>query len=170
MGFSRATLAVLVLVLAPVPGGAAEEAGTAPPEPALCREARALHPDRSPLQALRAEEGERWRRARRAGRAGRRTLRRGIGQADRGGARALAGEFDRVDEAHRRAMREARVLCTCRAARGDPDGADCDRLYPTGPGGPPPPTGAPASPTDGPPSGRDPSPPRGSSPAPDVGS
>ena len=112
---------------------AAEGGGEVGHEPEPCRAALAARPDDAPLQALRAAESERWREARRASRQVRRLLGRSLGAPDRGGSRAIALELARVGERHRAVMREARALCGCRVARGDPDDADCARLYPSPP-------------------------------------
>jgi hypothetical protein len=132
----RALVTLLLVGLGGAPAGAAEPAAPEPEalEPELCRDALAAHPDETPLRALRTEEAARWQRARRAAREGRKALGRGIGAGDAGGARVIAGEFHGATEAHRQALREGRILCGCRARRGDPDGADCDRLYPLPPG------------------------------------
>ena len=58
----------------------------------------------------------------------------GMGPGDR--ALGAARELDAISARHRQAMREGRMLCECRARRADPDGADCDRLYPREPGPP----------------------------------
>jgi hypothetical protein len=131
----RRTVAVATLLVVGLAAGraAAARGEPEPAEPALCREALAAHPEKTPVQALRAEEAARWQRARRAAREGRRSLNRAIGAGDAAGARVIAGEFHGATEAHREALREGRILCGCRARRGDPDDADCERLYPLPP-------------------------------------
>jgi hypothetical protein len=143
-------VALWAFLLAPQAGLAADAADAptedaaarAGSEPALCREAIAAQPD-APIAALRRAESARWEEARRAHARARRRLRRALGDVPGARLQADAEGFGRLAAGHHRAMREARVLCECRARRGDPDGAPCERLYPQGGAWPDPPAPAP---------------------------
>jgi hypothetical protein len=107
-----------------------------PPEPAavpardpdLCRRIL-LESDAPPLEALRRAENDRWRAARTASRQGRKHLRQTLG-----GGPSLAGHGVTADLAehqirYHRAVHEARVICGCREARGDPLREDCEAAF-----------------------------------------
>jgi hypothetical protein len=122
----------------PLKGGPAERPAAArrsapapAGEPALCRDAIAARPG-DPVAALREAESARWRTAREAHARARRGLHRALGDVAGARLQREAAAFGAVSAAHHQAMREARALCGCRARRGDPDGARCDRLYPRG--------------------------------------
>lgn len=101
------------------------------PEPELCR--RAIEAtDTGPLEALRRAENDRWRAARTASRQGRRHLRRTLGGGPSVAARGPTSEMTEIADLQRRyhrAVREARVLCGCREARGDPLREDCEAAF-----------------------------------------
>ncbi|MDJ0788136.1 MAG: hypothetical protein QNK05_15110 [Myxococcota bacterium] len=129
-----------VLAVAGAPPSVASE-----PEPTVCAEARAAHPDLEALAAIRTEEGRLWREARRAGREGRSAVRGSLGAGQAGGGGA-AGRLSRADGRHRQLMQRAAVLCGCRRELGDRDDANCERLYPGMPTRPPEPETQPPPP------------------------
>ncbi len=120
---SIALVAALLCVAAPATWASPE--GLSP----LCEEVLRTRSE-EPIAALRAEESLRWKRARKAAREGRRLMHRAIGTAPDARAFRSTTELDRYSALHLEAMREARTLCECRAVLEDPDGANCDRLYP----------------------------------------
>jgi hypothetical protein len=83
----------------------------------------------TPLEALAEAEQAQWRIARRAEREVSKLMRSTMGM---GGSERSVGAVARMDELGRRfdrAVRQARVLCGCREAAGDPHRRDCDSQY-----------------------------------------
>jgi hypothetical protein len=120
---SRRHLALLLLAALPALG-----AEPAPEDPPLCREALALHPDASALEALTREEARQAEIARDARREARKLMRETLGAGAAGAAQLPA--YEALARRESEAKRDGKVLCYCRERRGDPHRDDCELLYP----------------------------------------